>query len=202
MRYCKDCKKKISRGSKSGLCASCVQRGKRGHNYKDGRWIINHYCKDCGIKIYYRAKRCRKCYWKQKPRPTNLTFKGGKLSKEARLKISKARTGKGNGMYGKPTPHGKWIKYKTTWMRSSWETRYAKWLDENDIEWEYEPKRFNLGEYTYCPDFYLPKTNRYIEIKGYWKPKAIEKFGLFKKIYPKIRIKVLLEKDLKKKNII
>ena len=57
-------------------------------------------------------------------------------------------------------------------MRSKWELRFAKWLDDNSINYKYEPRAF---KYTYkdkvriyYPDFYLPDHNIYCEVK----PKA------------------------------
>jgi predicted nuclease of restriction endonuclease-like RecB superfamily len=63
--------------------------------------------------------------------------------------------------------------------------------DKNKIIWLYECKTFDLGDTTYTPDFYLPKTDMFVEIKGFWRPEAKEKFKLFKKLYPYIKIKVI-----------
>lgn len=111
------------------------------------------------------------------------------------------RHGKNNSQYGKIT-HGKSGKYKGIWMRSSWEISYAKYLDRNKIKWFYEPKVFGLGDFTYRPDFYLPRTNEYIEIKGWWRDDAKKKFRLFKQKYPKVKIKVLMQKDLQRLNVL
>jgi hypothetical protein len=65
-------------------------------------------------------------------------------------------------------------------MRSSWEVKVAKWLDENHIKWEYESKScvFKLCDgHTYLVDFYLPELNKHIEVKGWWKISDIEKFN-------------------------
>jgi predicted nuclease of restriction endonuclease-like RecB superfamily len=86
-------------------------------------------------------------------------------------------------------------KYKSIWMRSSWEVAYAKWCDRNRIKWLYEPKTFDLGNCTYTPDFYLPETDTYVEIKGYWRDRSKLKFELFKKTYDNILL-------LKEKNLI
>jgi len=71
-------------------------------------------------------------------------------------------------------------KYKDIKMRSSWEVKTAKWLDENNIEWEYESKKciFNRRQGNrYIIDFYLPKLNKYIEVKGWWDDYSIEKYN-------------------------
>jgi len=92
---------------------------------------------------------------------------------------------KGNGAY-----------YKNIWMRSTWEIKFARFLDLSGYKWFYEPKRFNLKNTTYTPDFYIPIWDLYIEIKGYkWKSWE-KKFNLFKRLYPKVRIKVFSKKKL------
>lgn len=79
-------------------------------------------------------------------------------------------------------------------MRSSWEVRYAEFLDIQEIIWIYEPKMFKLSNgKRYLPDFYLPKTNEFHEVKGWMSPEAIEKIDLFKKEYPKEKL-VLVDK--------
>lgn len=107
-------------------------------------------------------------------------------------------SGSKNNRFGKPPLHGKKQKYKDVWMRSSWEVLYAKYLDQKKIKWVYEPKTFNLGNCTYTPDFYLPKKDLYIEIKGYWRDKSKKKFELFKRNYSNISIKLLMKEDLQK----
>lgn len=151
-------------------------------NYKHGETLKKHYCIDClkkGIKTElsnYRAQRCPKC---------NGIF----------------HKGKNHHNYGKPII-SKRIKYKGIWMRSSWEIKYAKYLDKNNIKWQYEPKAFDLGNTTYTPDFYLPKQNLWIEIKGWWRGDAKVKFNTFKRQYKNIKIDVLREKHLKSMKIL
>jgi hypothetical protein len=125
---------------------------------------------------------------------------GKKASESTRKKLSESRKGKKNSMFGKVT-HGKWGKYKGINMRSSWEILYAKYLDKNKIKWIYEPKAFDLGDATYTPDFYLPKENLYIEIKGFWRDNSKKKFNSFKKTYKEVKIKVLTKPDLEKLKI-
>lgn len=62
--------------------------------------------------------------------------------------------------------------YKGIKLRSILELRFAQVLDENNIEWQYEPETF-IVNYTvddktrrrYTPDFYLPQQDVWIEIK-------------------------------------
>lgn len=57
-------------------------------------------------------------------------------------------------------------------FRSKLELKHAMELDGKNIIWEYEKNNFNYIDVegkrrTYTPDFYLPETNEYLEIKGF-----------------------------------
>lgn len=137
-------------------------------------------------------------------------LKGRVFSPEHCKKISdyaKTRTGKKNPMYGRKAAHGKgkwhvsWTGERN-WLRSSWESKYAEYLDLNKIEYKVEPKAFEIEydylgdkkEGTYRPDFYLVEDDAYIEIKGWWRDDAKYKFEAFIKRYPTIRL-ILIEKN-------
>ena len=52
-------------------------------------------------------------------------------------------------------------------FRSRLEARYAVFFDVLGVEYQYEPEGYDLGEAGwYLPDFYLPKHNAFIEVKG------------------------------------
>lgn len=75
--------------------------------------------------------------------------------------------------------------YKGINMRSSWEVEFAQLCDEQKITWEYEPKAFKLSDKKqYTPDFYLPETNKWVEIKPLcYHQQAQVKKQLMKKIH-------------------
>jgi predicted nuclease of restriction endonuclease-like RecB superfamily len=149
--------------------------------------------------IYYGTKRCKSCV-RSLGNKINNPSKNPEIMKKI-VANRRSYKGKNNPMYGKPAPKGSGIGkgqyYKNIWLRSSYEVIYAKQLDKTGIKWLYEFKRFNLGDTTYIPDFYLPDLDMYIEVKGWWRPTAILKFKLFQKLYPKIKIRVITKKDLK-----
>ena len=62
-------------------------------------------------------------------------------------------------------------RYKGINMMGNWEVEFAKLLDKRNILWEYTKDKFdylfNGSLHKYNPDFYLPKYDLYIEIKGY-----------------------------------
>jgi len=197
--------------------------GENSGNYIDGRTSTKHYCIDCKInEISYNSwrygkQRCYSCAHKGENNPAFTT--GITLKKYICIKCGKiislnnfyyglkrckscAHKGKLSARFGKLAPHGRGSYYKKIWMRSSYEIKYAKYLDKNRIKWLYESKTFDLGDTTYTPDFYLSETNIYIEIKGWWRDKAKEKFKLFRRLYSDLNIKVLYKLDLIKLGVL
>lgn len=92
------------------------------------------------------------------------------------------------------------------YFRSSWEANIARILNYLCIEWKYEYKRFNFSEekegvLSYQPDFYLPKYNKWIEVKGWMDDKSKLRLELFKKYYPNDSSNLILI-DEKKYNVI
>lgn len=58
-------------------------------------------------------------------------------------------------------------RYAGCRFRSRLEARWAVFFDAADIRWEYEPEGYTLGDGTrYLPDFYLPESGTWIEVKG------------------------------------
>lgn len=174
-------------------------------NHKELR--KSNKCTDCGHSIHKISIRCYSCEVKRKHKEgiietPNKGHFGYHHTKETKLKIRKALRGNKCYMFGQPAHHGKWIKYKGIKMRSSYEVAYAKYLDNSKVKWQYEPKAFDLGNCTYRPDFYLPKKNLYIEIKGFWRDDAKKKFKLFKKCYSNQMIKVLNKEELIKLGVL
>ena len=89
------------------------------------------------------------------------------------------------------------INYKECDFHSTWEVEYAKYLDAQNIKWLRTTDRFpyNYQEslHYYTPDFYLPETDEYVEIKGYSTGKDYAKW----KQFPENKIlKVLKYQDL------
>lgn len=75
------------------------------------------------------------------------------------------------------------------YVRSCQEANFARLLNYKNIKYEYEKTIPLYGEngklkYNYCIDFYLPKYDSYIEIKGKWYKIAKEKVNLFRKQHP------------------
>ena len=66
-------------------------------------------------------------------------------------------------------------------MRSGFEVMYALVLEKEGIDWEYEPNTFKLlNGVRYTPDFFLPKENLWIDVKGQLTEKHKIKHKLFR----------------------
>ncbi len=87
---------------------------------------------------------------------------------------------------------------KTIYFYSRWEANFARLQNYLGVKWEYEPKTFDLGSQNYTPDFYLPKSNTYIEVKNFlWKYSKIRD-EKFRKLFPDIKLQLLLKEDYQK----
>lgn len=68
-------------------------------------------------------------------------------------------------------------------FRSRLEARWAVFFDAMDIEWMYEPEGFekevNGETIRYLPDFYLPKKNIWVEVKGKLSECDADRLGMF-----------------------
>lgn len=75
------------------------------------------------------------------------------------------------------------------YFRSSWEANVARVYDHLGIKWQHEPRIFYFagvkrGQTSYTPDFYLPETNQWVEVKGYMDQASQVKIKRFAKYYP------------------
>jgi len=147
--------------------------------------------------------------WKSKMRGKNNPNFGKPMSAEQKIKLSIAHkgkcAGKNNPRYGKIASNhsgkGKRSYYisplqNNVCFKSSYELAYAKYLDSINEPWMYEIETFDIGNNTYTPDFFLPRKELFVEIKGYMSPKAHDKITRFKEQYP-WNLEILFEKDLK-----
>ena len=82
-------------------------------------------------------------------------------------------------------------------MRSGYEVMYAIILENKNIEWKYEPKCFKLKNgMRYTPDFHLPQTNEWIEVKGQLTEKQKVKHQVF--VDMGYKLKVIFIEDIQK----
>lgn len=120
---------------------------------------------------------------------------GHKLTDETKLKLSLIMKEKYSNNPPKVAGRSKRGWYKGFYCRSSWELAYLIYQLEHNINIEPVSTGFkyiwNDSIHTYFPDFYLPDENVYIEIKGYYSERSIEKTNQFKG-----NLKILRYRDL------
>lgn len=203
MYTCKVCSKEFLDRRKY---AGHVSSHSRGENYsktrrnpnKDYTKNINHICKYCSVsfetgqKLGYHISRCER----------NPNFESIDTNRRKKLSIaSKSRTPelreqiskKVSATVREKVKNGTWhfsfsktrcYDYKGIRLYGSWELKYAMYLDSKNIQWEQNKKRFPYvyegKDRFYIPDFYLPKEDIYIEIKGYETEKDKAKWQYFK----------------------
>lgn len=125
----------------------------------------------------------------------------GKMLNRNFLEIGRkaAKTRYDNHISGKKiykTTRGKRVKYNDIWMKSTYESRLANVFDKLKIKWEYECKWFNLRSgKCYLPDFYLPDFDLYVEVKGWWRDDAFEKFNDYLKEFD-IKCSLVMKNEL------
>jgi hypothetical protein len=73
-------------------------------------------------------------------------------------------------------------------FRSRYELSVAEFLNTCGIEFMYEPYCFTLGESSILiPDFYLPKYDCFVEVKGFWGIGKKKKLARFIEAYPNVK---------------
>lgn len=152
------------------------------------------YCFDCYQKSPERKLVAAKTVKNRPPivGKNNPNYKGRvekicKCGKEFNVNKSRENTAKYCSYECAATyrPHAikKWF-YKDIWFRSSWEMKFARYLDNLKIEWNYESKTFDTSFGHYTPDFWIPNWNSFVEVKGWFRDDAKEKFEEVSKNYP------------------
>jgi hypothetical protein len=202
-KYCKNCGNIILKNNKF-CCMSCsasYNNSRRKFSQKNKDKKLHKYCVDCGKEISLYASRCKEC--------CVIKRKGCKISNEQKEFLSKIRSKtieeKGVGGF----LDTKYYKIKNInnieySVRGTWELRYAKFLNSSNILWERKYylyyTTYDGVKRTYCPDFHLPISNEIVEVKGYFSDEDKQKIKLVEE-QNNIKIKVLLEKDLKELGI-
>ncbi|MFN2544538.1 MAG: hypothetical protein ABR600_08220 [Actinomycetota bacterium] len=97
------------------------------------------------------------------------------------------------------------MKSETVDFAHASERQFARLLDFYQIEWDYEPRSFDLetdedGNATkrFTPDFYLPQWDMYIEITTLNQKlvtKKNRKIRRLRELYPEINCKIFYQRD-------
>ena len=161
----------------------------------------NHVTISDWLDRYGIPKRPRGAVIRGERNPTFGKPRSEGTKEKLRTKLIGRTTGTKNGRWGKPPKPGKGAWYMKpnglrVWLRSSYEIRVARALDSLSIEWLYESCRFVLKDRTYCPDFYLPESDEYLEVKGWFDPRSQETMRQFYEIYPHIKLRIIRKSDM------
>lgn len=152
-------------------------------NFK--RNIKHNNCPICSKLLHlgnkYCSMKCYSIYKKEARKGYGNSFFNKHHTIEAKLKIKNKAIERLKNHRFSFTPSSVFI-YKDIKMRSSWETKYAEWLDKKGFTWSYEPKTFFLerSKLFYIPDFFVKEFNSYVEIKGYMRGNSKTKIDEFK----------------------
>ena len=123
--------------------------------------------KETSDKVAAMSNKIKKFY---QTHPGNFT--GRKHSDETKAKIG-AKTSISNlQKFDRPSGKGKRGYYRGIYCQSSWELAYVLFCIDNKVNFVRNKKYFNYvydGKTRhYFPDFYLPDTDTYVEIKGFF----------------------------------
>lgn len=81
-------------------------------------------------------------------------------------------------------------------VQGTWELKFIAWLDQHDIDFLCHRGRIPYIDHSgilrnYYPDFYLIKTDTYIDVKGdFWYNKSKQKFDILFQQYPKLKLEI------------
>jgi hypothetical protein len=149
--------------------------------------------------IRERNSKIMKRQWQDPDSYWNTTHISPMLKSEVREKMSQIMKNKLMNDKGfrieflermKNNARGTLIKFqepkgKLITLRSTYELRVATYLNEQGLDWQYEPKTFYIKalDKTYTPDFYIPKLDTWIEVKGIWQNQSELKWNEFCKTH-------------------
>lgn len=86
---------------------------------------------------------------------------------------------------------GVWSDRHKIAFRSKYEQKFANYLTDEGFVFEYEPYSFLLDSGSYTPDFYLPDSDLFVEVKGSWGFGSKSKMKRFIEQYPDVRLIVV-----------
>lgn len=78
---------------------------------------------------------------------------------------------------------------------SRWEANLARLYTHLGILWLFTPHSFDIGKQIYTPDFYLPETDTYIEVKNFWSTYSKVRDSKFRSTHPEIALEVILKEE-------
>jgi hypothetical protein len=104
-------------------------KGENNPSYKDGRSLVEKFCKDCGKRLFsYRSIRCQKCYFKIRI-SWNKNKKIGKNKCTHHLDLNKKNNNKDNRLKLTNSQHAKLHQKAYEYLvKRGLIKRYIKWF--------------------------------------------------------------------------
>lgn len=180
---CPNIKKKNSKGLKKA--------------YKEGRKNNSHVKKGvmCGWEnksqeelenIYKKSKNTLR----SRIHDGKISLGGHSHTEESKNKLSKKRI---EFLQNNPNQNINWYEINGKKVQGNWEKCFAERLNELGIEWDRITLKYDKHR-RYTPDFYLPKYDMYVEVKGFMRER--DKYKMWKVLeYNKINIKMIESLD-------
>lgn len=132
--------------------------------FSKGGYAANQVMQDKGFDFSERSRKARQTELKNDPdaflKRNQKLYRDPEFKQRATDRIRSATRW-----------HGDRYQYNGVAFRSTWEVKFAEWLDSQGIVYKYEGVKVEYfdpeksQERTYYPDFYLPDRNLCIEIK-------------------------------------
>lgn len=88
-----------------------------------------------------------------------------KITQGGHRKVAQENALRVQELYHPTQRYGKRCSHKGVTLRSLLEKSFAQLLDEHQIEWDYEPKRYSVDGRSYLPDFWIPEIQVMVEVK-------------------------------------
>lgn len=189
----KDLREEISENNKKWYANHEHPKGMEGkkhdpESFEDKRvQKVETECPVCGETLYVRPKELENGHTRYCS--LQCAYNDPNRSPQTKESIKKQlKTKRKNGNLAHNNAQGKREDLEGQYFRSTWEANYARFLNLQNTEWQYEPKTFEFepikrGTRFYTPDFYLPDEDRWVEIKGWFNKKSQTKIKRFKKYY-------------------
>ncbi len=78
---------------------------------------------------------------------------------------------------------------------SRWEANFARILNRLHVKWEFQYKTFDLESQNYTPDFFLPYSKTYVEIKNFLSEYSRNRDEKFRQLYPQEKLVLILKPE-------
>lgn len=225
-KYCEYCNEVLSYEDRlktycNSSCSAKASNSSREFTPKDDKRTKEGQCTKCNIPLEVNIRTdlskivCEGCkannqpgYYKQFIKYKKCCVCGKEIEKNNKFDYCREHwilseefqktIAHGNKNYKKGYVYNKWSD-SYVYLLSGLEFKYYSYLTENNIKWDKpNPLKYTIENesHLYFPDFYLPDTDEYIEVKGYMWNNDKEKMRLVTEQNQDKNIRILKAKDI------